>query len=81
MITIKQLIEDLSTLDPNAVIVMSSDSEGNSYSPFAGYYEALYLPRNTWSGEIYTKEDTEYCKEEGISLKKAKKCIVITPTN
>lgn len=33
MITKKELIEMLAEFDDNAIVVMSSDSEGNGYSP------------------------------------------------
>jgi hypothetical protein len=33
-ITVKEFIKTLSHFNPDAIIIMSSDEEGNSYSPF-----------------------------------------------
>ena len=36
MITVKELISILSALDDDRIIILSSDSEGNRYSPLDG---------------------------------------------
>lgn len=46
--TVKQLIERLEEEDPEAIIIMSKDSEGNSYRPIGNIagnflYEKAYL--------------------------------------
>jgi hypothetical protein len=36
MLTVKELIAELSLLDPDAVVIMQRDGEGNGYSPCSG---------------------------------------------
>ena len=73
--TVGTLIEELQELDPNSIIVMSSDAEGNSYSPLAGLDATyLYVPDCTWSGEIKNEEDAE-------DYPFAVPCVVIWPRN
>ncbi len=50
---VKELIEALEKLDPEAIVVMSSDGEGTQYSPLADLSKGFYFPENTWSGEVY----------------------------
>lgn len=42
--TVKQLIAQLKKADPNAVVVMSSDSEGNAISPMSELFSAYCTP-------------------------------------
>ena len=39
---IQELIEILEMMDPTATVVLSSDPEGNSYSPLEDYSEGFY---------------------------------------
>lgn len=36
--TVRELIHLLGTLDPNALVVLSSDAEGNEFLPLSGDY-------------------------------------------
>lgn len=36
MLTVKKLIDQLSGLDPDAVVIMQRDPEGNGYAPCSG---------------------------------------------
>lgn len=58
---IKALIEKLSQLNPEHEIIMSSDGEGNSFSPLDSFSKCQYVPERTWCGEAYFGED---CEEE-----------------
>lgn len=51
------LIEELKQLDPDMEVVMSSDAEGNSYSPLSGYGVGYYVKENSWSGEWWDEDD------------------------
>jgi hypothetical protein len=56
--TVSELIEKLSELDPNALVILSSDGEGNNYSPLCdsfGY--SAYRANSSWSGELVSEED------------------------
>lgn len=64
---IKELIDLLSKCDPETIIIMSSDGEGNSHSPLDSFFHTTYSPNSTWSGEIGTPD--------GVP------CIVLEPVN
>jgi len=53
---VRELIEYLKTYDQELDVVMSRDSEGNSYSPLHTMDAIQYIPENTWSGEISDDE-------------------------
>lgn len=65
MKTVKDLIEELKQCDPDAVVVQSSDGEGNSYSPFSDFWVGSYLAETTWSGEVGFLELTDELREQG----------------
>jgi hypothetical protein len=72
---VKGLIEMLQKLDCDALVVMSSDGEGNEFSPLSEVTTEMYEPYNEWSGEIYpTVRKAE--KPQGAEL-----VIVLWPVN
>ncbi len=75
---VKELIEALSEFDGDTLIVLQKDGEGNGYSPLAGADYALYLPENTWSGEVYSSLDIEELELEDEPLVP---CAVLFPVN
>jgi hypothetical protein len=77
--TVKELIEELQAMDPTKLVVMSSDAEGNKYSPLEGADDArLYVAETTWSGEVYDAEDQDDDEED---LSEAVPCVVLFPVN
>lgn len=62
---VKELIEKLKNVDPERIIVMSKDAEGNDYSPLYDIDdEMVYVPDSTWSGEVrFPKLTTELIKQ------------------
>jgi len=56
---VKDLMEFLSSCNMEDIVVLSSDSEGNNYSPLSGAAESLYSPDSTWSGSLVEPEDIE----------------------
>ena len=85
-----KLISDLQLYDPEDLVVMSSDGEGNSYSPLYRVDTGVYVPDSTWSGNIYlAPEDlTDEMREFGFcedDVRKVddnnKKAVVLIPTN
>lgn len=81
-IKVSSLIKLLKTLDPNLIVVLSKDSEGNSFSPMpngAGFCESVYRPDSTWSGELVESEEGA---KEKVELEKGDlPCVVFWPTN
>ena len=68
--TVKQLIKKLQDLPQNALVVMSKDSEGNSFSPLSEGSTEWYVPDSSYSGDLVEE------KEKG-----AKQAVVLWPTN
>lgn len=86
--TVKELIEELKTAPQESIVVMSSDAEGNSYSPLAMSWEAVYVPDSTWSGDVYVgRELTDDLVKEGYSEgdcyddEDAVDAVILSPTN
>lgn len=84
--TVRDLLEALEGIDPDRLVVMSKDSEGNGYSPLADVNpDNIYVADSTWSGDIWPgeydsewfddQEDFETIKAEGVSA------VVLWPTN
>jgi hypothetical protein len=56
-LTVGELKAVLESLNPEMLVVLSSDVEGNGYSPLDAYGLGDYCPESTWSGEFYTNDD------------------------
>jgi hypothetical protein len=76
---VKDLIETLKNIDPEKEIVMSKDSEGNSFSPLADWCHGYYVPSTKWSGDLYNSK--EEAVGDGIADDKALECVALWPTN
>lgn len=57
---VKDLIEALSKCNPDAIVVLSSDAEGNSYDTLHSFWEGVYK-----NGEVGLKELTPELKKSG----------------
>jgi hypothetical protein len=75
---VSELIELLQTLPQDSLVIMSKDGEGNSYSPFSGFGEGIYVAETTWRGDYYDTEDAEDYKEEADDWVA---CVSLWPTN
>lgn len=60
----KELIKILEK-DPEREIIMSSDGEGNNYSPLYDCGKASYRQETSWSGGIGIEELTEELIKKG----------------
>lgn len=79
---IRELIDLLNRYDPETEVVVSRDSEGNSFSPVDGYSDGIYVADNTWSGEMYEEEEfDQYVKEGEFSKTDAVKAVCLFPVN
>jgi hypothetical protein len=54
--TTDELIEILKQ-SPGKMVVLSSDGEGNNFSPLSNTNESKYWPQSTWSGECVHPDD------------------------
>ena len=73
MATVAALIDMLSTFPKDALVIMASDAEGNSFSPLHGPSKGHYLAETTWRGEFATNK-----RELG---KGSVPAVVLWPTN
>jgi hypothetical protein len=78
---VKELINELSKLDPNWVVVLSADEEGNSYSELDGLdTNAIFANR-----QVYIRELTGNLEEAGYGVddqyhgKNGKNAVVLYP--
>lgn len=82
---VRDLIAALRQCDEDSIVVMASDSEGNSYSPLAGVSTAKYRAETTWSGEVGLAELTDADREQGYSeedvIEDGEFAVVLEPTN
>ena len=69
--TVKELIEELQEYDPDTVVVLSRDPEGNGYSPSQSLAAGLYS-----DGEYYAN-----LKEYGFKHEEPQACVSIWPRN
>jgi len=82
--TVKELIELLEKEDPDRIVVMAKDSEGNSYSPLSDLGTGIYKARTKWSGEVGLEKLTPeliaagYSEEDVISGQPA---LIVSPMN
>lgn len=77
---VADVITLLEKLDPNAVVVLSSDGEGNSFSPVAGSVaKYFYVPEYSGSGTLYELEEGETVEELQQQYPNAQKAVVLFP--
>lgn len=81
---LKKLLEQCSDDD---IVVLSRDSEGNSFSPLAGCSQEVYVPESSWYGEIYIRELTPelkqrgFCEDDLYTGENGRNALVLWPTN
>ena len=82
--TVSELIALLKKEDPERIVIMAKDTEGNGYSPLYGMWSGAYLAETAWYGEAgietltQTDIDEGYTKEDVIDGVPA---IVLVPVN
>lgn len=85
---VKELIEKLQQCNPDDLVILAKDIEGNGYSPAGTISEDMYTPESTWSGEVSLRELTSEDEEQGFTSEDvgspedgAVNCITIYPVN
>jgi hypothetical protein len=56
-LTVAQLIEKLSELPQDRIVVQSKDAEGNGFSPFSEATLEDYVAESTWAGELIAADE------------------------
>ena len=62
---VSEFIEALNQFPKDAEIIISSDSEGNNFSPISGFEQVLYSPIG--QGDIYNLVEKEVIGENAIN--------------
>jgi hypothetical protein len=82
---VKDLIQALQDVNPESIVIMARDGEGNGYSPLADIDDSMvYLADSTYSGEIGFAELTKELIEDGYTeddVREGEPCVVLSPTN
>lgn len=78
---VKELLELLKDLDPETIVILAKDGEGNGFSPCADHSDQYrYEAESTWSGELVS--DPEESDDDGPERwDQAVPCIVLWPVN
>lgn len=76
---IRDLIAELSKLDPELDVVIAKDAEGNGYSPCSGAWPGNYTPESTWSGDWRSLGDEP--SEDGDCSAAEVNAVVLFPVN
>jgi hypothetical protein len=82
--TVKELIEVLEGENPDRLVVMSKDSEGNGFSPLADASTESYQASCTWAGEIGIEKLTPELEKDGYTeedVMDGVPALVLWPTN
>lgn len=86
--TVRELIELLSKCNPDDIVILSKDAEGNGFSPLSNIQEEMYTPDTTYSGEISLRALTPELAERGFTEDEvgnpedgAVNCVTLYPTN
>lgn len=82
---VKDLIKLLEQEDPDALVVIQKDSEGNDYSPLSLIDAGGYVADNSWSGQACLLELTQDARDQGFTeedvSEDAVKALFLVPVN
>lgn len=57
--TVGDLIAELQKIEPNTLVVQSTNAEGSGFSPTYTLNTGLYTPYSTWHGEFHDAETAD----------------------
>lgn len=81
--TVGELIAELQKEDPDRIVVMSSDAEGNRHSPLASFWTGAYRPETTWMGEVGLQKLTKQDREDGYTnedvIRDGQPAVILSP--
>ncbi len=80
---LKMRVEALLMDNPDAIVVMAKDGEGNGFSPLDDVVPGTYTAESTYSGEAGILKLTKELREHGYTEEDVKdeRAIVLWPTN
>lgn len=81
---VKELLQLLANEDPERIVVMAKDAEGNGYSPLHGLWSGAYRAETTWHGEVGFEKITPELRQQNYSemdVCDGVPAIILTPVN
>lgn len=83
---VKELIKLLQKANPESIVIMAKDGEGNYFSPLhdIDLENNTYEADSTWSGEVRLKTLTDDLKKHGYTeedVGDGEDCVVLNPIN
>lgn len=83
---VKELIKLLQKANPEAIVIIVKDGDGNSFSPLhdVDIKNKTYEADSTWSGEVCFKTLTDDLKKHGYTeedVGDGEDCVVLNPIN
>jgi len=84
LLTVESLIDILRQFNPERVVIIAKDPEGNEYSPLSEVTTAAYVPETSWYGVIGLEELTEDFEGLGYTVEDVVDgipCIILDPIN
>ena len=83
--TVAELITELQKVDPNRIVILQKDAEGNGHKLLEGVDDnAVYEAINSWRGEVKYQTLTDEMRKQGYSdddVGEGKPCLVLYPVN
>ena len=75
---VKDLVEYLERQDPEAIVIVANDSEGNTHAPLDTINNVFYVEEDEWSGKIFdTIKDIKH--EHGKDFKEYERAVCLWP--
>lgn len=85
LLTVEALIDILRNFDPERVVIIAKDTEGNDFSPLSEVTTAAYLPQSSHWGVAGLEELTGELEDLGFSGHDVAvggiPCIILDPIN
>ena len=84
---VSELIKALEKYNPNDIVILASDAEGNGFSPLDDMSEDMYWPETAWNGSTHIRELTPELQERGFTEEdlapkdQSLPCITLWPVN
>lgn len=81
---VRELIEQLSKEDPERIVIMAKDAEGNGYSPLSSFWVGAYRAETTWYGEVGFEAMTPEIRAKGYGdedVIEGEPAVILDPVN
>ena len=78
---VRELIGALEDMDPDAIVILQKDSEGNGFSPLNGVDDSFeYVGEGLGTGDVYPDAPNDYYSEADLyDGDDAEPCVLLYP--